>query len=125
MKERIKDLLAVFKGNEFPNMNYVERELESIINDEEKEYAFQYYSSTNGFFSNTECIHDITELSKEEAERLFNENIKDFKKRLQNDETPEMAIWFSRDDNTYQELIKHWHGDDCIIKGEELYLYIA
>lgn len=83
---------------------------------ESKNYMFQYATRHK-------VLADTSLITESEADNLFYKNVEDFKKRLLNDENPEMAIWIDcKDESNYGKTKKHWCSDDIKIIDDEIYI---
>jgi len=81
-----------------------------------KDCAFQYATDDGIIYYDTDLI------TRDEAEKLFSDNIRDFMDKMEEGRRPEMAIWINmKDSSSYGETAKHWHADDMLIKDGELY----
>lgn len=78
-------------------------------------YAFQYAT-------NRRVIVDKWNLTQEEALKLWNDNLEDFKTRLVAEEGPEMCVWSGmRNDQDYHTKEKYLHADDCVVVRGKLF----
>lgn len=77
------------------------------------------------YATRNKILADTGLITKECAEELFARNKDDFKKRLENDEEPEMAIWVNCKDNLdYGETLRHWNATDFITYNGELWVRV-
>lgn len=66
-----------------------------------------------------QVLVDTDLITKSEAIELFNKNKDDFKKRLELNEDPEMALWINCEDNSsYGDTMYHWDSDLKVIDGQ-------
>ena len=81
-----------------------------------KNCSFQYATSDGVVF------HDSTLITRDEAERLWNEHIDKFKQHMESGREPEMAIWVDmNNDCDYHTTAKHWCSEDFILKNGQLF----
>lgn len=90
------------------------------------QYAYDRGIYTSSFsMSNIVIVEDTKPISYEEAIELFNNHLKDFKKRLRNEERPNLVIWKDVGDGEYpvygEELINLDWNDDLKIRGDKFY----
>jgi hypothetical protein len=72
--------------------------------DKMKDCAFQYATKYK-------ILIDTDLITRDEADILWGENIADFKRRVERDEDPEMALWINMENPTnYHTTAKHWIG---------------
>jgi hypothetical protein len=77
-----------------------------------KDCMFQYAT-------NSKIIENTLLITKEEALDLWSKYKKDFIKRLENEEGPEMCIWVEcTDDCTYGKSIMHIDQDSHVRHGD-------
>jgi hypothetical protein len=82
----------------------------------EKNCAVQYATDDGRIYVDTDLI------TREEAEKIFSDNIEDFKEKMEQGRRPEIALWINmKDSGSYGETAKHWHADDMILKDGRLY----
>lgn len=62
---------------------------------EEKNCAFQYAKMEKGIFRNTEIVCDKSELTLDEAKKLWNEHFTDAAKWIKDGNAVEMVIWIN------------------------------
>lgn len=81
-----------------------------------KNCAFQYATGDGVILHNTPLI------SRDEADRLWDDHIDTFKEHMESEREPEMAIWIDMEnDCDYHTTAKHWHAVDFILKDGQLY----
>ncbi len=80
-----------------------------------KDCMFQYGT-------NQRMLADTDLITFDEAKALFDKNRDDFIERLENDESPEMALWVQCASNSsYGKTAYHWAADDFKVIDGELY----
>ena len=63
--------------------------------EQEKNCAFQYAKMKDGIFRDTKIVEDKSELTLDEAKKLWNEHFADAAKWIKEGNTVEMVIWIN------------------------------
>ena len=63
--------------------------------EQEKNCAFQYAKMKHGIFRDTKIVCDKSELTLDEAKKLWNEHFADAAKWIKDGNTVEMVIWIN------------------------------
>lgn len=88
--------------------------------EEEKNCAFQFATSPR--WGGGKVIEDTDLITLSEAKELFKKYIPEFKRRLADEENPEMGIWTDMPDNhTYVTMFVHADRDTQVDSAENLY----
>ena len=79
---------------------------------EERNCAFQYAKISHGFFRSTELVCDKTELTIDEAKKLFTEYYNDCAKWIASGNSAEMVIWVNMHTPTsYGDVLQYISTD--------------
>ena len=80
-----------------------------------KDCMFQYEANYNVFI-------DTDLITREEADKLFDDNTERFKEDKAFGLNPEMAVWINCEtSSSYGETSRHWCADDLALIGGELW----
>ncbi len=67
-------------------------------------------------------LADTGLITRKEADELFDKNIENFKERLVNGESPEMAVWVKcKDDTSYGNTSRYWDSNTLEVINGKLY----
>ena len=81
---------------------------------------FQFATSNYG---GNKIVKDTDLITFDEAKELWNKYLPEFQKCVEEEGSPEMAIWIKCDHSeNYVESFKHIHGYDVVIEHGHMYI---